>query len=64
MVALIIIISTRVLFHVGFADINTQDRIYVQSEDEPTRTLLESNVVDGNGYQKQQGMPWSILFAS
>lgn len=30
-------------------------RIYVQSEDEPIRTLLETRVTKDDGYQKQQG---------
>ncbi|KAF2763504.1 DUF625-domain-containing protein [Pseudovirgaria hyperparasitica] len=35
----------------------TQDeaRIFVQSEDEPTRVLLETKITKDDGYQKQQG---------
>jgi hypothetical protein len=30
-------------------------RIYVESEDEPKRTLLETKIQKDDGYQKQQG---------
>ena len=35
----------------------TQDepRIYVESEDQPDRMLLETRIVKDDGYQKQQG---------
>ncbi|KAL1625582.1 Platinum sensitivity protein [Neofusicoccum ribis] len=35
--------------------VNDEARIYVQSEDEPIRTLLETRVTKDDGYQKQQG---------
>ncbi|KAB2578443.1 Uncharacterized protein DIS24_g3969 [Lasiodiplodia hormozganensis] len=34
--------------------VNDEARIYVQSEDEPIRTLLETRVTKDDGYQKQQ----------
>ncbi|OJD36122.1 uncharacterized protein BKCO1_1300057 [Diplodia corticola] len=34
--------------------VNEEARIYVQSEDEPIRTLLETRVTKDDGYQKQQ----------
>ena len=32
-------------------------RIYVQSEEEPNRMLLETKIQKDDGYQKQQGRP-------
>jgi protein phosphatase 4 regulatory subunit 3 len=47
-----------------FADACPKDewRIYVESEDEPERILLETKISKDDGYQKQQGLqerlPW------
>jgi hypothetical protein len=32
-----------------------EPRIYVESEDQPERMLLETKIVKDDGYQKQQG---------
>ncbi len=32
-----------------------EPRIYVESEDQPERTLLETRITKDDGYQKQQG---------
>ncbi|KAK7530280.1 component of IIS longevity pathway SMK-1-domain-containing protein [Phyllosticta citribraziliensis] len=37
------------------AMVNDEPRIYVQSEDDPQRVLLETRVTKDDGYQKQQG---------
>lgn len=35
--------------------INEEPRIFVESEDQPERMLLETRIVKDDGYQKQQG---------
>jgi protein phosphatase-4 regulatory subunit 3 len=37
--------------------LDDEPRIYVQSEDEPDRVLLETRITKDDGYQKQQGQP-------
>lgn len=36
-------------------DPQDEPRIYVESEDQPDRMLLETRIVKDDGYQKQQG---------
>jgi protein phosphatase-4 regulatory subunit 3 len=38
-----------------FAFQQDEPRIYVESEDQPERMLLETKIVKDDGYQKQQG---------
>ncbi|KAK5421691.1 Platinum sensitivity protein [Exophiala xenobiotica] len=42
--------------------INDEPRIYVESEDQPDRMLLETKIVKDDGYQKQQG--WTSLLST
>lgn len=35
--------------------VQDEPRIYVESEDQPDRMLLETRIVKDDGYQKQQG---------
>ncbi|RHZ74226.1 hypothetical protein CDV55_105636 [Aspergillus turcosus] len=37
--------------------LDDEPRIFVQSEDEPDRVLLETRITKDDGYQKQQGQP-------
>ncbi len=38
-----------------------ESKIYVESEDQPDRLLLDTKIVKDDGYQKQQGGPFTIL---
>ena len=33
-----------------------ESKVYVESEDQPERLLLETKITKDDGYQKQQGM--------
>ena len=37
-----------------------EPRIYVESEDQPERMLLETRIVKEDGYQKQQGSDYKL----
>lgn len=37
-------------------DVQDESRIYVESEDQPERMLLETRIGKDDGYQKQQGI--------
>ena len=47
-----------------FAALQDESKVYVESEDQPERLLLETKITKDDGYQKQQGMdlhqgdPW------
>jgi hypothetical protein len=43
------------IFYANLGFQQDEPRIYVESEDQPERMLLETKIVKDDGYQKQQG---------
>jgi hypothetical protein len=39
-----------------------EPHVVVESEDQPNRRLLETKIVKDDGFQKQQGTPFSLAF--
>lgn len=48
--------SSRATIHTTLiASLQEEPRIFVESEDQPNRVLLETKITKDDGYQKQQG---------